>query len=290
VQGLPAYLFLIDEEDGFRLTWIRDTAWNERELSHRNTVVARLWKDAGNDGDGEMNKLGATKRKESVVRSTSNTHIVVPVSRVDAGWERCAATTTAANHESSSAVAQDNNIIPPPPGGEFSIAFTGFFSATALLHSILTRRPSLVRPRFDSSCANVPNYSYHLVGVYKGGRTAEVLILFSVGPAGRGCIGVFVTVDLFTSDYRELEFIRHSAYDTPPLSCASLALERRRLRCQPRDQSDGRFGDGGSGGRVSSMLASLYPDCETIDNVAVRRQQPVLSMKASNAAVEIVYG
>ena len=96
VQGLPAYLFLIDEEDGFRLTWIRDTAWNERELSHRYALVASLWKDDGSDGDGEMNKSGDTKRKETVVRSTSHTHIVVPVSRVDAGWERCAATTTAA--------------------------------------------------------------------------------------------------------------------------------------------------------------------------------------------------
>ena len=244
------------------MTWIRAIGWNESELLHR--PVARLWNDEVTKG---------------IVRSTSTTHIVVPVSRDDAGWE-CFAT------NSGSAVKVDDQMETLEASGEFDVIFTGFFSVTALLHGILTRRPGLVHPRFDSSSAHVPNYSYHLAGVYEAGRTVEILILFSVGPAGKGCIGVWVAVDLYTSDYQEQEFIRHTAYDTPPSSCASLAFERRRLH-----QSNGseRRGSFASMDRTS-ILATLYPDCETIDNVAVRRQQPVLSMKARDAPVEVVYG
>ena len=47
-----------------------------------------------------------------------------------------------------------------------------------------------------------------------------------MGPAGRGCIGVFVTVGLSTSDYREEEFIRHSAFDTPRTSTVDTKFYR----------------------------------------------------------------
>lgn len=272
----PSFLFLIDEEDGYRLTWITDSGWNEQELKHRH--VEPLW-------SGHENGAGK-KRKQPVVRSTRDTHIVVPVTRVDAGWERFNNTSglfEVPNDEKNE--SGKNNIL---QNNHLDIAFTAFFSATALLHSILTRRPNLVQPRFDSSCARTPNYAYHFIGLSKGGRSAEILLVFSVGPIGKGCIGIFLEVDLLTSDYREQEFIRHAHYDSPPSTCANLALERRYLSSRSGECESSSIAIKNDG--VSKMLPILYPDCETIDNVAVRRQKPVWCMKAHDAPVEIVYG
>jgi len=272
----PSFLFLIDEEDGYRLTWITDTGWKEQQL--KNRCVQQLW----NKNENETEK----KRKGTVVRSTSDTHIVVSVTRTDAGWERFK------NSPGRFEVLNDEGKEGSPKNtrqnDQLDISFTAFFSATALLHSILTRRPSLVQPRFDSSCAKIPNYAYHLIGLSQGGRSADILIVFSVGPIGKGCIGIYLEVCLLTSDYREKEFIRHATYDTPPSTCANLALERRLLSCRTSEHGCGSTAI--KHDCISKMLPILYPDCETIDNVAVRRQRPVWSMKARDAPVEIVYG
>jgi hypothetical protein len=259
----PAHLLLVDEQDGYRLTWIYNAAMELYNLDRR--PLHKLWRT----------ETGAGKKRKETVRSTNKTHIVSPIARMDAGWVRCS------HHEHRLVEHMDDE--ENCARKQLGIAFSAFFSATALLHDILSRRPGLVQPRFDASSAKVPNYSYYLVGIYECGRTAEILIVFSVGPAGKGCVGVYVEIDLFTSDYQEKEFIRNCNSDTPPSMCAGLALERRRLEILGQTAADETT-------RTASMLPELYPDCETIDNVAVRRQRPIWSMKAGDAPVEIVYG
>lgn len=268
VEVSPAYFFLVDEKDGYRLTWIREGAWNESEL--RQSRVSSVWNDV-KDEDGSVSNQQHQKQVV-IVRSNIDTRIVVPVSPVDAGWEtRVIDRQTGATRDFTNDYA----------GQHLTIACTGFFSATALLHDILTRRPNLVRPRFDNTVASLPSYSYHLVGM-TGGRVIQILLVFSVGPVGHGCIGVFVSVDLLTQDYQELEWIRHMAFDTPPATCGILALKRRLSTLLARDaDNDDDVND--------LQVESLYPDCQTLDNLAVRRQIPITSMAARSAPVEVTY-
>lgn len=251
VMEVPAHLFLIDKDDGFQLTWIHWRDWHVKQLPTR--VVGKLWESKIDD---------STK----ISRSTSTSLIVVPISSVDSGWER--SPTFQKNHHHHL--------------NQLTIGFHGFLSVKALLRSILSRRPKLVHPFFDRHSAWVPNYSYNLVGLFEAGRTIEILLLFSVGPSGKGCIGVFVEVDLFSSDYRETDFIRHFAYDTPP-NCEYLALQRRHSRLMGDKLASKTTIDHG-------LLSTMYPHCETFDNVAVRRQEPVWSLSAGDLSIEIVYG
>lgn len=294
VEGPPAYLFLIDEEDGYRLTWIREAAWHESELKHRR--VRSIWNDdacCDYGGSSSKEQQQQHRKQQAVIRSTVDTRIVVPVSTVDAGWETVVVDRQTGAILDVTNESEDNQI-----GPQFKIEFTGFLSATSLLFSILLRRPSLVRPRFDGTVATLPSsYSYHLVGVNGRGRTIELLLVFSVGlGGGQGCIGVFVEVDLLTQDYREREWIRHAAADTPPASCGFLAMDRRRRQLCPFDYSCSAISIAGEMhrswtkfGNDASLLVSLYPDCHTMDNLAVRRQIPIMSMSACSAPIEVAY-
>lgn len=184
----------------------------------------------------------------------------------DSGWEPCNSSTSTA-----------------PP---LHLPCTAFVSVAALLHSILTRRPGLVqRLRHDHCCTPLPRYSYQLVGLSDGGRVAELVIVFvAVEGQGGRTVGICVELDCFTSDYRELEFLRHATSSGGKqlrLLCAQLAQRRQRCRHNNNnhDTNENKI-----------LLPWLSPDCETFDNRAVRRQIPVGSMKARDAPVELVYG
>jgi hypothetical protein len=270
VHEVPAHLLLCDENDGFRLTWIRESTWEEDGLPLR--VVEPIFQQQQDKG-------------QRIVRSSAATRIVILDQMEYHGWRRCVSDRcTGAPMEADSTSMQGD--------GALEIAFSGFFSIAALLQGILCNRPNLVQPRFGGENSKLPNYSYHMVGLYQGGRVALVLVLFSVGPVGKGCVGCFVEVDLFTQDFIETEFIRQSNVDTPPPSCAALALSRHKHR-SPRSVKDERAISECAPRLAqtwSEMHAKYYPNCQTLDNAAVRRQIPVQRIVAANAPVEIVYG
>lgn len=149
------------------------------------------------------------------------------------------------------------------------------------MKDILVRRPHLITPRFSDTKAALPIFTYHLVQVTMG-RIAEMLLIFSVGPIGKGCIGVFVEVDLLTQDYREVEWLRHDSSDVPPSGCGKLAFSRRKNVCSSQSTNV-------SNNSMNDLLEAMYPDCVTMDNLAVRIQVPVKSMRARSAPVQIAY-
>jgi hypothetical protein len=272
-QGLVAYIFLIDEEDGFRTTWIQESLWNDRETFFQ--YVLPVWEcekaeaNTDNVSDHEQRRF-----KPYVVHSTVETRIVVQVSEIDSGWEQIISDPTIAKKCEPYSDEMCRRMAP-----RFTIAFTGFLSITALLSDILTRRPTLVNPVFCNLGSPLPNFTYHLIQV-KDGRIVEVLLVFSVGKVGSGCVGVFVEVDLLTQDYQEMEWIRHQAHDTPPSTCAKLALDRH------KSHTDNKAVETMTG---DSLMEILYPDCVVMDNKAIRRRFPTTFMSARSAPVSISY-
>jgi hypothetical protein len=252
-SGIIAYIFLIDVENGFRLTWIYESTWEECP----NINITPIWNNSQTE-------------TESIVRASEKSRIVVPMSWDDSGWQPMHYNSKTGEYR----VLACEHIAPT-----FKIAFSCFFSVNSLLLDILAHRPHLVSPRFCGSTANLPNFTYHLVHIHND-RVAEVLLVFAVGPIGRGCLGVFVEVDLFTQDYREMEWIKHPAHDSPPSTCAKLALDRR------KSQSVSSSVHCKLGG---SLLDLLYPSCVTMDNRAIRRHVPTTFLAARSAPVTISY-
>lgn len=237
---VSSYLYCIDEGDGFRATWFSERGWDRDQLV-QDPVVVPLW----------------TKGK--VVRADVMTRMVVHTSWKDAGWERCS--------KNSSSVSRTG----------FDIRVCAFISTSVLLHTILQLTPALVIPAFDASSPRLPNYSHHIVAMKHGGRVMEIYLVFSVGPVGKGCVGVCVDVDLLTQDclIHPDDWRRLTQVDTPPVDCAATLGRRRRRRSM--------------GATMHPTKRPLYPDCITIDNRAVRQQRPVFELMARDAPVRIQY-
>lgn len=232
LQICSAYLFCVDEGDGYSVTWFGNSCEERRVFS-----VEKLWK---------CNPAGVGVK---VVRADEQARIFVPTTWSDAGWEQ-----------------QGNDV--------WSIPLSGFVSTSVLLHSILQLTPNLLEPSFEPGSPRLPNYTHSIVSTKSSGRVLELCLVFSVGPVGRGCVAVFVDVDLCTQDWCVHHWMRLREIDTPVAS-ASCKLAQQRLR---------RIKQGGTKKDVM-----LYPDCVTLDNLAVRLQRPVWVLSARDAPIRIVY-
>jgi hypothetical protein len=259
---LPAYLFLIDEGDGFRMAWIRDSGWiwNDR----KRQTIQPLWSNRDDDTVG-------------VVRSNETTRIVVRIPDADSEWHQCCPMSDASSSSSSQSA--------------WNISFHAFLSTSSLLHSILSRNPHLVSPKFDASAAVLPNYfDHHIVHILHGGRCLELFLIFAVNCSGGGsdhhhktkkggCVGVFCHIDLFTQDYRTIKWIRVPHVDTPPIACGCIALTQRFKFWRDLHQRS----------PVSSNIQKIYPDAIAVHNIAVRRQKAVASISARDTPVVLSY-
>lgn len=274
-MGRPANLLLIDEGDGYRLTWISDSAW--QAFDFQENILLPLWESedspcyAGSYLDNDRNSL--------VVRSTVESRVVVVEPIKEAGWE------TVTSDRFTGEIKQVEAQTP-----HLKISFSAFFSVASLFLDILSRRPKLVRPHFDKCTpTTMPEFSYQVVGIDDSGRVVEIFLVFSErSTASSGCIGVFVQVDLFTQDYREIQWIRHKTADMPFTSCGFFALERRRKLLGIATPVANLFRDQGTS-KADELLALCYPNCQTMDNLAVRMHKPITSICARSAPVEVTY-
>jgi hypothetical protein len=277
VIGKPSYCFLIDEEDGYRLTWIAENNMGWSSTVPETRRPKPLWRST----------------PTTVIRATSRIVSTDPVD--DMGWE-----TMIFDRYSGELHQMDSDRAARTPRPHFSISYTAFLSVPNLLADILNRRPKLVQPPYNKrSSLLFPSFSSHLVGLNCTGQSVELLLVFAVGNGfGQGCCGVFVEVDLLTQDYKELEWIRHKDSDIPPSSCESLALERRRRQLFEHAPTTDHRAESYSGYQPlvcesasghDQTLGRLYPDCQTMDNLAVRRHIPIQSLSALSAPVEMTY-
>jgi hypothetical protein len=168
-----------------------------------------------------------------------------------------------------------------------------------------------------------------LISIHNAGRVANVVIAFA-NPRKACSIGIFVNVDIFTGHYEELDWVKDSSTDPTSVQtwCNRLAINRRmkHLRVGPFasgkksnldwscivtetksidydevDNYNERFWKSFVIGKTSRVttdrslpkvitLSSLYPDCETISNDALLHCEPVKSMRAKDAPLQLIYG
>lgn len=230
------------------MTWIRCKTWKLDQC--RVETVQSVW----------------SHEDEKVTPATDSTCIVTESPEEE--WEECR-------------YGEDHNNGGFPKSNKplLEISFSAFFSVSALLHSILSRYPNLTKPFFDARAAILPNYSYSLLGIHNGGRTAEVLVVFAVGPVGKGCLGVHVEVDVITQDYCELGWVRITSSDSPylqPKACIDRRL--RRVEARGREQF-----------LATNAYQALFSDSEAISNTAVCHRSPILKFEARSVPVILEY-
>lgn len=292
----PGYLFLNDEGDGFRLTWATEECFLELEDSARTVLSTTC------------------PRFEGPV--SSNVNIITQQHT----WEEmiCDVVSGERIYQAIGSKGIDRKDLQRRDLGVVSEAF---LHIDVLLSEIIAKRKGISEHR--------PEFVHNLISVHCGGRIADLIIAFFRKKKSYS-LGVFVKVDLFTGVYKELDWVQSVEMNDATslqLWCNKLALNRRmkQVRAGPysvdtnhsmdwtrlsreiytfdndeEDDYDEAYWkdfvlgtDGETTKRKPPKLithSSLYPSCDVITNRALISCQPVLSMRAKDSPVHLVYG
>lgn len=302
ILELPGYLIFNDEDDGYRLTWVRDSSWQLE----------------GNCIEPLPN-----------VTATRNCCRIPGLITHEKSWEY------SVNDRMSGKMATGLDL---EKDGDLTIAFEAYLRIELLLSCIVSSRKILSEAFMPNNEQLFPDYFYNLLSVTGNGRTADLVIAFRHRQKP-GCVAVFVSLDLFMQTYKALNWVRNSSV-TDSLSlrtvCNSLALNHRmrerrlgpysvdsqdhgcwggfckQTNCEfdfdlERDSDPALWGPfiehvredrkkGVSRKETQELIpkavsfSSLYSDCEMITNRAVTCAKPVSSLTGKVSPVEIVYG
>ena len=302
-----AYLVFNDEEDGFRLTWVKGSSLPIEEVDVRPVIMTE------------------STKKGLVTPDIITTH--------EKTWEE------SYNDPSTGIKINTGDAKKHCQRGDLSIAFEAYLSVETLLGCIISARKKLVEEFIaKDEVERFPEYFYNLLSVSDDGRSVQLVVTFR-HRRKRGSVGVFVTLDLFTQAYTTTSWMRNaSVINSSSLRnmCNTLALNRRMRECKlgpyscdaddtgaweglckqidcefcfdiERDSNPilwkpflknvKKDRDNGKSRKETQQLipkaisfSSLYPDCELITNRAVASVKPVSSMTGKMSPVEIVYG
>lgn len=296
VLHLPGYLFLNDEDDGFRMTWVMFTEWKKEDYAV--PLLAPLLSTK-------------TSRQDIITKSD------------EVAWDEVFTKRYCGQMETSSCACQN-----------LEIAFEAYFRVDALLDDILSHRKEIFGyqaksvPEFYYNLISVHDGRTVSMVIVFGSQ-----IQSSSGRESRSSsVGVFLHIDVFTQSYEVTGWVKHSV--SPEASFLKkwsnvLALSRRmkdqavgpfcqgveRDRVVDRfdwsvfyndtnnDYDDSQDADPNVWGeylacittkkqtklpkRISCM--SLFPNCELITNDAVRSAKPVASIRCRSSTTEFVY-
>ena len=296
VLHLPGYLFMNDEDDGFRMTWAILAEWKKEDYAFPLPA-----------------SFLATKMSRQDVITKSD----------ELAWDEVFSKRYSGQVETNSCECQC-----------LEIAFEAYLRVDSLLDDILSHRKEIFGCQAESVPDFYYNLiSVHdgriISMVIVFGRQIQ-------SSSGRespsSSVGVFLHIDIFTQSYEETSWVKHSA--SPGASFLRkwsnvLALSRRMKDqavgpfCQGverdwvdrfdwsifyndtnNDYDDSQDADPNVWGeylacikttkqaklpkRISCM--SLFPNCELITNDAVRSARPVASIECRSSTIEFVYG
>ena len=306
VVRVPGHLFLNDEEDGFRLTWVVAAGWQH----HINACVETL--------------------RPSCLSIKPSRHDIITKSD-EVVWDECWSD-RCTGHQMPS--YRDCHTL--------DIAFEAYFRVDALLHDILSRR----REKFGYQENALPDFHYNLISIDGVGRTAILLIVFgrtaqSGTTTRRLSVGVFLQIDLLTQSYEETGWVQNLASPTESVlrKWSNVLAVTRRMKDQkvgPYSSDLGQdklfstidwtmfYNDGNndydqsqdedieawtrylavlrlqksqatsSSSRLTApncvSCVSLFPDCELVTNDAVRLARPVRFIRCRSLTTEFIYG
>ncbi len=188
-----------------------------------------------------------------------------------------------------------------------------------LLSTILSRRKGFSDMK--------PEFHYSLVSVNSGGRIADFVVVFP-RPKKRRWLGFYVRIDLFTGTFVELDWVQCKERQNMVhlrLWCEELALNRRMsdLRAGPfcvtgkhhsqdwtnvsfetwhfdNDEDDDydesywrdfvlEYQEGKFQAPKAVTFSSLYPCCDVIWNHPIIALEPVMSIRAKDSPIQLVY-
>lgn len=290
IYSLPGYLFLNDEEDGFRLTWAMDAGWNTEESTCKNSQVPN-----------------------SPLRNGIDSAAFIVTSQDT--WERF-------HYDcySGKRLFLDDEKKNLPQSDGIRVISEAFLHVDALLGEILDRRKNMPESN--------PEFIYNLISLQYSGRVADLIITF-IRKKKPGSLGVFVQVDLFTGRFQEQDWVKSlDTKDASALRkwCNALALNRRmkQVRAGPysveinakstdwgrlckesyfdNDKDDDLLpsvwkeyvesAESTLNRKAPKMISfsSLYPACDLITNMALTSCLPVASLRSKHSPIKLIYG
>lgn len=285
---VPGYVVMNDEGDGFRFTWCT----------------------ADSFFDDETCRVSSVPSSSPLERPVAPTHSILTRHHT---WEVSFCDSKSGNRLPLSATAKSQE--------QLSIVYEAYLHIDVLLADILSKRKGFVDEH--------PDFFFSLVSLHNVGRLANLVIAFARTKKSCS-IGVFVNIDLFTGCYEELDWVKEASTDPTAVKkwCDRLAINRRMKHVQAGPYSvtdkstvdwscivkdtktidydkDDDFNEvvwrdfvEGKGPRNSLhrqvpkfvTLSSLYPDCDVISNEALLKCEPVKSMRARDAPIQLLYG
>lgn len=224
------------------------------------------------------------------------------------------------NKMNGTTIDLQENVESEPLSAQVSIVNESFLHLDVLLAEVLSKRKGMSETR--------PDFCYSLVCVNGAGRIADFVIAFTRTKKACS-LGFYVTIDLFSGMFVELDWVRSKAKpDTFALQkwCNNLALNRRmrELRAGPfavtkkysldctrfctetftfDNDEDDDYDESYWREFVSEAqekknrceapklitLSSLYPCCDVITNQAIINFEPVMSIRAKDSPIQLVY-
>ena len=304
--SLPGIIFLNDEDDGFRMTWIMLAGWTHAKDSYVQPV------------------------SPSCLSITPSRHDIV-VKSDEIVWDEVWSERYSGRRSS------------PYGNSSFEISFEAYFRVDALLDDIRSRRKATFDyrqnsvPDFHYNLISICEGRTVSIVIVFGKQSSS-----PSGPSRRWTsVGVFLDIDIITQAYEEIKWVQHT---NPPESkflreWSNLLALNGRMREQQvgpfckgiqrarfvenlawnmfyddtnNDYDDSRDGDPKVWGQLLDRIdkskratlssnplpdapknvssLSLFPDCDLITNNAVRSAKPVASIPSRNSPTELVYG
>uniref|UniRef100_A0A7S4EFZ9 Uncharacterized protein n=1 Tax=Pseudo-nitzschia australis TaxID=44445 RepID=A0A7S4EFZ9_9STRA len=288
----PGYLIFLDEGDGFRLTWTTEKCFLVTSCLEEVSIDSRFVGGAGVSVG--VNILSQEK----------------------ASWEETSCRITTGEAVTSVPIANDT-----PLPAQVDIANESFLHLDVLLTVILSKRKGISETN--------PDFCYSLISLNRGGRVADFVIAFAREKKACSIAvfvkidlftGMFVELDWVQSKgkkdtvflqkwcntlavnrrMREMRAGPFSVESRKALDCTRLCKETFAFDNDEEDDYDESYWrnfvlDEVSEGKKKRQapklvtMSSLYPCCDVITNHAITSFEPVMSIRAKDAPIQLVY-
>lgn len=316
IKNGKGYILFHDEEDGYRITWIR------RKYPPLNETQS-------------CQRQGSNQTRFSLSPKWQNV-VTIPN---DLSWE-------AFRSHSTTSLAVPCGITESQ--GDISIAFESYLHVDALLDDILKRRTRtscrVVQEMNENINATatatatdhgffLPDFYYNLISVADQGRTVHLVIVFdntkgiiqSANPSATSraaSIGVFLRLDLLDQSYDEMEWVQHPSQSSTGFlrRWSNILAVHHRMKeegietcnysmgitlnmdvnsqeninylqpSQKRKKTIRGYGKETPDVTKGIDVSSLYPFCNATGNQAVLSETPVSKIVCLEAPIELKYG
>ena len=291
--SMPAYLLLVDDSEGYRLSWVSVGGWqnNRGDSAHGIAIHDHATIEPSVEDGGKPTKW-----------VTPTTPILTPISHSEPPYWKSRMVDKQTGHawysnaddddDDDDAEEEESKFCAP----QIEILLECQLFIYPLLSDILRRYPSIKASKLE-------NAAYELLSISHGcGRTAKVVVgvptdCGTVNSTSKKTqnVAVVVAIDLWLGKYKILQWVRVD--DPNEFRPEAFAKSIQNLAFDLRKKEMGSVSNNGKEKKIQKRLgdgehnfvSSLYPDADFVSNRAVLRGVPVMKI-GSRSHVELVYG